>query len=167
MKSSLSSRYSSYLKAALLLVQLVMCFGSPTVAQAGEKAALFSRPVGPELDYRSELPQGYLVVYSATDPFDGGGVPYYAHSAYSIYTADGKFFRRVENHISLSDEVSSLVTLPTGSYTIEARSESHGYVQVPIVITAGRQTVVDPDREQAVMHKRLARAKHSLRLADR
>jgi hypothetical protein len=84
MKSSLSSRYSSYLKAALLLIQLAMCFGSPTVAQAGEKAPLFSRPVGPELDYRSELLQGYLIVYSATDPFDDSGVPYYAHSAYSI-----------------------------------------------------------------------------------
>jgi hypothetical protein len=166
MKSSLSSRYSSYLKTALLLIQLVMCFGSPTVAQAGEKARLVSRPAGPELDYRSKLPQGYLIVYSATDPFDDGGVPYYAHSAYSIYTADGKFFKRVENHISLSDEVPSLVTLPTGSYTVEARSESDGYVRVPIVITAGRRTVVDPDREQTVMHKRLARAKHPLRLAD-
>ena len=123
-------------------------------------------PIGPRLDYRTELPQGYLIVYSATDPFDDGGVPYYAHSAYSIYTADGKFFKRVENHISLSDEVPALVTLPTGSYTIEARSESHVYVRVPIVITAGRRTVVDPDREQTVMHKRLARAKHPLRLAD-
>src|ERR1700747_505676 len=167
MKSSLSSRYSSYLKTALLLIQLVMCFGSPTVAQAGERARLFSRAAGPELDYRSELPQGYLVVYSATDPFDDGGLPYYAHSAYSIYTADGKFFKRVENHIALSDEVPSLVTLPTGSYTIEARSESHGYVRVPIVITAGRQTVVDPDREQTVTQKRLLLTKDLRRLAGR
>jgi hypothetical protein len=76
MKSSLSSRYSSYLKTALLLIQLVMCFGSPTVARAGEKAPLSSRRVGSELDYRSELSQGYLMVYSATDPFDDGEVPY-------------------------------------------------------------------------------------------
>jgi len=167
MKSSLSSSYSSYLKAALLLIQLVMCFGSPTVAQAGAKAPLFSGPVRPELDYRNELPQGYLIVYSATDAFDDGGVPYYAHSAYSIYRVDGKLFTHVENHISLSDEVPSLVRLPTGSYMIEARSESHGYVRVPIVITAGRRTVVVPDREQTIMQKRLAQAKHSRRLADR
>jgi hypothetical protein len=115
MKSFLSSRYSSYLKATLLLIQLVMCFGSPTVAQAGEKARLFYRPVGPELDYRRELPQGYLILYSATDAFDDGEVLYYTHSAYSICTSDGKFFKHVENHISLSDEVPSLVTLPTGS----------------------------------------------------
>jgi hypothetical protein len=159
--------YSSYLKAALLLIQLVMCFGSPTVAQAGDEVSSFRRPVGPEVDYRTELPQGYLVVLSATDPFDDGEVPYYAHSAYSIYTADGRFFKQVENHISLSDEIPSLVTLPTGSYTIEVRSENHGYVRVPIVITAGRRTVVDPDREQTVTQKRLARARHSRRLADR
>jgi hypothetical protein len=157
----------SYLKAALLLSQLIMCFGSPTVAQAGDKVFSFVRPVRPEPDYRTELPQGYLIVYSATDPFDDGQVPYYSHSAYSIYAADGKFFKHVENHISLSDEVPSLVALPTGSYTIEARSESHGYVRVPIVITAGRRTVVDPDREQTVIQKRLARAQHWRRLADR
>ena len=150
MKSSLSSRYSSYLKTTLLLIQLVMGFGSPTVAQAG-----------------TALPQGYLIVYSATDPFDDGDVLYYAHSSYAIYTTDGKLFKNVENHISRSDELPSLVTLPTGSYTIEARSERHGYVRMPIIITEGRRTVVDPDREQTVMQKQLARAKHSRRLADR
>ena len=150
-----------------MLIQLIMCFGSPTVAQAGNIGSSFSRPVGSELDYRTELPQGYLIVYSATDPFDDGGVLYYAHSAYSIYTINGKFFKQVENHISLSDEVPSLVTLPTGSYIIEARSESHGYVRVPIVITAGRRTVVDPGRQQTVTEKRLARVKHSRCLADR
>lgn len=159
--------HSSYLKAALLLIQVIMCFGSPAVAQAGDKASLVCQPVGTELDYRTELPQGYLIVYSATDQFNDGEVPYYAHSAYSIYTADGKLFKHLENHISLSDEVPSRVTLPAGSYAIEARSESHGYVRVPIVITAGRQTVVDPDHEQTVIQKRLARAKLSRGLADR
>src|ERR1041385_7971276 len=37
-----------------------------------------------------QLPQGSLVVYSATDAFDDGDVPYYAHSSYAIYTANGK-----------------------------------------------------------------------------
>jgi hypothetical protein len=115
MKSLLNLRYSSYLKVALLLIQLVMCFGTPTVAQAGAKVSSFCRPVAPELDYRIEVPQGYLIVYSATDPFDDGGVPYYAHSAYSIYPGDARFFKHVENHMSLSDEVPCLVTLPSGS----------------------------------------------------
>jgi hypothetical protein len=106
-------------------------------------------------------------VFSATDPFDDGGVPYYAHSAYSVYTDSGKFFKHVENHISLSDEIPSLVTLPTGSYVIEVRSENRGYVRLPIVIAEGRRTVVDPDREQTVPQKRLAQAKRGRRLANR
>jgi hypothetical protein len=73
----------------------------------------------------------------------------------------------VENHISLSDEIPSVVTLPTGSYVIEARSENRGYVRLPIVIAEGRRTVVDPDREQTVKQKRLAQAKRGRRLANR
>ena len=157
--------HSFYLKAALLLIQLIMCFGSPTVVQGGDKVFTLRSPVGPELDHRTESPKGYLIVYSATDPFNDGEVPYYAHSPYSIYAADGKFFKHVENHISLSDELPSVVTLPTGSYTIEARSENRGYVRVPIVIAAGRRTIVDPDHEQTV--RRLEKAKHSPRLANR
>jgi hypothetical protein len=64
---------SSVLKTALLIVQLVLCFGGPTVAQAGSKDPLSPGPVRPgNLDYRSELPQGYLEVYSATDKFKDG-----------------------------------------------------------------------------------------------
>lgn len=143
----------SYVKSGLFFIQLITCFGSPTVAQAGEKVSSFCWPIRSELDYRTDVPQGYVIVNSATDPFDDGEVLYYAHSAYSIYTANGTFFKHVENHISRSDEIPSLVTLPAGSYTIEARSESHGYVRVPIVITAGRRTVVDPDCVQTLTQK--------------
>src|SRR4030095_12676701 len=50
-----------------------------------------------------QLSQGSLVVYSATDAFDDGGLPYYPHSSYAIYTADRKLFKNVENHMSKSD----------------------------------------------------------------
>jgi hypothetical protein len=69
-----------------------------------------------------QLSQGSLVVYSATDAFDDGDVPYYAHSSYAIYTTNGNLFKNVENHISNSDEIPEVVTLPVGSYVIEARS---------------------------------------------
>ena len=36
--------------------------------------------------------------------FNDGGLAYYAHSSYTIYTADGRLFKTAENHISLSDE---------------------------------------------------------------
>ena len=93
-----------------------------------------------------QLSRGSLVVYSATDPFDDGDLLYYAHSSYAIYATDGKLLKNVENHMSRSDEIPELVTLPPGSYTVEARSGNNGYVRVPVQIKPGRQTIVDLDR---------------------
>jgi hypothetical protein len=156
-----------YSKVILFVAPLGLYLCTLTVVQAEGRDPLFPGAVRPGLDYRDELPQGYLTVYLATDQFDDGGVLYYAHTSYSIYTTDGKLFKNVENHISRSDEIPALVTLPAGSYTIEARSESRGYIRVPIVITAGRRTVLDPDKEQTDISKRLTRAKRSRRMADR
>ena len=92
-----------------------------------------------------ELSQGSLVVYSATDEFEDGDVPYYSHSSYAIYTTAGKFFKNVENRISRSDEIPAVVSLPAGAYVIEARSEKRGYVQVRVSIKTGQQTILDLD----------------------
>jgi hypothetical protein len=96
-----------------------------------------------------QLSQGSLVVYSATDAFEDGDVPYYAHSSYAIYATNGKLFKNVENHISRSDEIPEVVTLPVGSYVIEARSERDGYVRVRVVIKAGRRTILDLDSRES------------------
>jgi hypothetical protein len=92
-----------------------------------------------------ESSQGSLVVYSATNAAEDGEVAYYAHSSYAIYTADGRLFKNVENHMSNTDVIPEVVTLPVGSYVIEARSETDGYVRVRVVIKAGRQTILDLD----------------------
>lgn len=92
-----------------------------------------------------QLSQGSLVVYSATTAFDDGDVPYYTHSSYAIYTSNGKLLKTVENHISKSDEIPEVVTLPAEYYVIEARSERDGYVRVRVVIKVGRQTTIDLD----------------------
>jgi len=86
---------------------------------------------------------GSLMVYSATDEFNDGDVLYYAHSAYAVYSYDGKLFETVGNHISRSDEIPELVTLPVGRYVIEARSDHEGYVRRAVVIHAGQITVLD------------------------
>jgi hypothetical protein len=91
------------------------------------------------------LSRGSLVVTSAANAFDDGGVPYYAHSSCAIYTTDGKLFKNVENYISSSDEIPEIVTLLIGSCVIEARSESDGYGRVFVVIKEGQQTIVDLD----------------------
>jgi hypothetical protein len=51
----------------------------------------------------------------------------------------------VENHMSRSDEIPDIVRLPAGSYIVEARSASNGYVRVRVVIKQSRQTVLDLD----------------------
>jgi hypothetical protein len=112
------------------------------------------------LDYHAEVQQGYLEVYSATDEFDDGGVPYHAHSSYAIYTTDGKVFKTVENHISRSDEIPEIVTLPVGPYIVEARSDRDGYIRVAVVIKAGHRTTLDLELKQQDTLTRLARTKN-------
>ena len=147
----------------LLIVQLAFV-GSPILVKAGQRDSS-TGPIQPELSDQAELRHGYLLVYSATDRFDDGGTFYYPHSSYSIYTADGKFFKNVENHISPSDEIPALVTLPAGSYTILLRSENRRYIRLPIVITAGRRTILDPDEAQTDVQKRFARPRDPRRVA--
>src|SRR4029077_10572831 len=135
MKSSLCSSHSSCLKTALLIVQLALCFGAPTVAQAGGKDPLAPGPVRPgNMDYRTELPQGYLKVYSATDEFNYGDALYFPHSSYAIYTIDGKLFKNIKNQRFPADEIPEVVALPVGTYAVIARSERDGYGRVLVVI---------------------------------
>jgi hypothetical protein len=144
-----STHRSDLLKTALLIVPLNLYFCASTIAQAGDRSLLFPGPIRPgHLDYRAELPQGSLKVYSATDEFDDGGVPYHAHSSYKIYTATGKLFKNVENHISRSDEIPETVALPVGFYIVEARSEKNGYVRVRVHVQGGRQTILDMRDEE-------------------
>jgi hypothetical protein len=131
-------------KAAPLIIPLVLTMGSPAKAKAGDGSQLWSetfRPGG--LGYSVVLIPGYLTVYSATDEFNDGGTPYYAHSSYAIYTMDGKLFKKVENHISRDDEIPELVALPAGYYLVEARSEKDGYIRVRVFMKAGQRTTVD------------------------
>ena len=148
----------------LLIVQLAFCFGAPILAKAGQRDSS-TGSIQPDLNDQALLPQGYLIVYSATDRFDDGGTFYYPHSSYSIYTADEKFFKHVENHISRSDEIPTLVTLPVGSYTILLRSENRGYIRLPTVITPGRRTILDPDEAQTDLQKRFAQPRDPRRVA--
>ena len=96
------------------------------------------------------------MVYSATDEFDDGGVFYYAHSSYAIFTTDGKLFKSVENHISRSDEIPEIVALPIGSYVVDARSEKDGYIRRSVVIKAGQRTILDLDLRDKESPRRIA-----------
>ena len=147
-------------RIAFLIVTLTFCLVGSTYALPRDRSLLSPGPVRPSgLDYRTEVPLGYLEVYSATDEFDDGGVPYHAHSSYVIYVTDGKIFTSVENHISRNDELPEIVALPVGSYIVEARSDRDGYVRVAVVIKAGHRTTLNLEVGQQDTLTRLARTK--------
>src|SRR6266478_9321988 len=100
MRKSMLVEFRSSLMVFFTTVLLV----SLGCASAGSKDPLSPGPVRPgNLDYRTELPQGYLKVYSVSDEFDEGA--YYAHNSYAIYSIDGRLFKRVENNFSRTDEI--------------------------------------------------------------
>jgi hypothetical protein len=138
--------HSSLLKTVLPLVLLVSFIGTLATSQAGTSDAFFVGAVhigAPH--HRQGSAQGYLLVYSATDPFNDGDLVFNAHSSYSVYTPDGKLFKNVENHISRSDEIPELASLPVGSYIVGARSENNGYVRLRVVIKPGQRTILALD----------------------
>jgi hypothetical protein len=148
---------SSFLKIARWIAPLAWCLAGSAVAQAGDRDPLFPGAVRPgNLDYRTELRQGYLKVYSATNEFKDGNAWYFPHSSYAIYTTDGKLLKNVENHISRNDEIPEIVPLPVGFYTVVARAEKDGYVRVPVVINLGQRTIVDLDVWERKTPTRLA-----------
>jgi hypothetical protein len=157
MKSSFRPPSSSYLKAALLIIQVALCFGGPTVAEAAGNDPLSSGPVRPgNFDYRPELPQGYLKVYSATYEFNDGDAWYFPHSSYAIYTVGGKLFKNVKNHRSANDEIPEVVALPVGTYTVVARSGKGGYAGMLVVIKEGQQAILDLDLWETKTQRSLA-----------
>jgi hypothetical protein len=154
MKSTLRS---ILLKTALLIVPLSLYFRGPPIAEGGDRSVLSPGPIRPgHLDYRTELSQGFLKVYSATDKFNDGDAWYFPHSSYAIYATDGKLLKNVENHISRNDEIPEVVALPVGSYVVVARSERDGYVRLPVVIKAAQRTILDLDLREKGAVRRIA-----------
>ena len=141
MKSLLQSTYS---KTKFLIVLFAFSCGSLMIAQAGGSDSLFIGMVrSGTLDHGTGLAEGYLLVYSATDEFSDGDLVFNAHSSYLIYTTDGNSFKSVENHVSRSDKIPERVSSPAGSYIVEARSASNGYIRVRVVIKPSRLTLLD------------------------
>ena len=130
-------------KTLLLVVLLGSLIASLAMAQDATGDSLFVGSMNiASANHRPHSAEGYLLVYSATDPVDDGDLVFNVHSSYSVYTTDGKLFKNVENHISRSDEIPELVSLPVGSYIVGARSENNGYVRLRVVIKPGQRTTL-------------------------
>jgi hypothetical protein len=149
--------FSKLSKAVLLFVPLALWLNGSTSAQAGDRDPLFPGAVRPgNWDYQTESRQGYLKVYSASDVVRAGDTRYFPHTAYVIYTNDGKLFKGVKNRRSADDEIPELVSLPVGSYTVVARSIRGGYVGMAVVIKEDQQTILHLDIWDITTERQLA-----------
>jgi hypothetical protein len=145
------------LKTALLIVPLSLSFGGPTVAEGRDRSLLTSGLVRPgNLDYPAESTEGSLTVYITADEFNDGSAWYFPRSFYAIYTVDGKLFKSVESQYSTDEEIPDVVALPFGSYLVIARSEKKGFIRRPVVIEAGRRTILDLDLREEGSLRRIA-----------
>jgi hypothetical protein len=119
-------------------------------------------PVGPAPTGPSApVSGGNLQVYSAREraPIDPNLEEFFAneygkneclyekaHTGYVIYAPDGQIIKKIKNARGLYDEIPALVTLPAGTYKIEALGElNDGEVfktNIPIVIKSGQMTVI-------------------------
>ncbi len=110
-------------------------------------------PVGPapQVAEKVQTPQGWLVVYSALDSGDFTGedqvIPH--HSAYEIFSSDGKRLKYVPNDVLDPDAV----RLPPGNYKIVASATDYRAVTVPVVIETGKVTVVHLDGSQPTIER--------------
>jgi hypothetical protein len=147
-------KYASSLALAGAVIGLTGCASAPR--------EMVVTPVGPApTDMFPDTGEGSLVVYSARAqaPMDinteewrwnndfGRNEFLYeaAHSAYNIYTRDGKLLKRVANARGPNDDTPTVVTLPKGSYRVEAEAincdENRVTVLMPVVVKPGQATL--------------------------
>ena len=95
---------------------------------------------------------GKLIVYSATYAATGEQSEYPVHTNYTIATPDDKVIRRVSNATGSFYSRPATVALPPGKYHVRAQSSRGRFEVVPIVIKAGKTTVLDLDNELLPQH---------------
>jgi len=146
------------IRTSLLLAPLSIWLLAIANTEARDESLLSPGPVRPGslLRERPAPAPGSLKVYSATDKVNDGDVWYFPHSSYAIYAIGGKLVRKVDNHNSPSDEIPQVVTLPTGFYVVEARSEQDGYIRVHVQIRSAEQTILNLDLPDKDSRKRIA-----------
>jgi hypothetical protein len=103
-------------------------------------------PVGPPPPSSYDTtPKGYLQVFTATEGHNSGDVYYFPHTAYSIFSTDGKLVQRVRNALGMYDEQPEIIRLPADNYEVHAEGDHYLFVVVPVVIETGKRTTVHLD----------------------
>jgi hypothetical protein len=100
---------------------------------------------GPDAVSRSAATTGTLVVYSAYEvnaDFNARDPRRPEYSDYRIFSADGQLPRRIHNNSGTMLQRPQRVDLPAGSYRVAAQANGYGRVTVPVIISAGRDTLL-------------------------
>jgi hypothetical protein len=99
------------------------------------------KPVGPA----NPSDNGTLIVYSAfaTDADFYNSNPFgRRYTNYKILTADGHLYERVQNNNGTLMQDALPVSLPPGNYQVNAESNGHGKLKVPVAIAAHQTTIL-------------------------
>jgi hypothetical protein len=90
-----------------------------------------------------ERKSGDLVVYSATFAPTVEQSEYPAHTDYTVATVDDTLIEHVTNQAGPFEAYPVTVRLPVGDYHVRAQYDGGRFIVVPVVIEAGKTTVVD------------------------
>lgn len=136
--------------AIALLALATACAFTPT-------PSVVVAPVGPAPDRRLPAPAatdvGYLEVRTAMRAYVSEREMNRIHTAYGIYTPDGRRFKSVQNAQSLNSPEPQVIALPPGAYAIKAWADGLILVKVPIVIESQRLTRVNLEAGDAELAK--------------
>ena len=81
-----------------------------------------------------------------------------AHSDYTICTRDGKVLEHVRNARNANDPEPAVVPLPPGNYEVKAKARDYGVVTIPVVVEAGKLTLVNLQRGENPVVDSVAKA---------
>jgi len=114
---------------------------------ATDRSEMLLDPVGPApmQTAAANSSNGAVVVYSAYQvnaDFNARDPRRPEYSDYRIFTADGNLQQRVHNNSGSMLQRPQRVELPAGTYRVTAQANGYGLVTVPVVIEAGRDTVL-------------------------
>src|ERR1700746_3185772 len=87
---------------------------------AGYSCLAAPMPVYPTVGPAEPEHVGYLIVYSATEPFNDGDRIVYTHTDYDLYSWRGAFLKKIRNSIVKGDEIPERVPLAPGRYLVQA-----------------------------------------------
>jgi hypothetical protein len=123
-------KMTSFIIGAVLSAILAGCTSAPVVLA----------PVGPNpTGFRNSTPAGQLEVFSAlTSRIEGDNPTWYQHTDYYICNLQGKRLKSVFNTTGYYAQSPRSITLPAGTYIVKAQAKGHVWVEVPVVIDAGR-----------------------------